>query len=251
MMMNNDSAAESVFRSDLLAVADTKLVLGNWYGECVINGRALPDFAALLGMANANFGHARALYKHLSTPESYAELERGRGAAEIASMNLLDCAPRDWEDFLASAWLAEQATWHLLSGYIGASDRTVSGIVRRVGQEVYFHIRYFEGWLAVLAGDNERTRRFQKHFAERFPLALRWLESGETDDEEIRRVPMEAIRRSFIDKLGAGSKLLGAPLNTSSASSSLDEWSARLRRSGPLPAGLFEVVRFKDPALAH
>lgn len=98
--------------ADLLAIADTKLVLGNWYAECVMNGRSLPDFAGMLGMCTANYGHTRAIYQHLAKHgHDYVRLERGRGAEAIHAMNLLDEAPGGWEDFITTTWLAELATW--------------------------------------------------------------------------------------------------------------------------------------------
>ena len=72
------------FENDLFAVADSKLVLGNWYAECVMNGRSLPDFAALLGMCTANYGHTRAIYQYLAAHgHDYAHIERGRDASEF------------------------------------------------------------------------------------------------------------------------------------------------------------------------
>src|SRR5688572_9815505 len=61
-----ESPLEPAFESDLLAIADTKLVLGNWYAECVTDGRSRPDFAGLLGMCTTNYGHTRALYQCLA-----------------------------------------------------------------------------------------------------------------------------------------------------------------------------------------
>ena len=54
---NPGTKLDNNFENDLLALADTKLVLGNWYAECVMNGRSLPDFAAILGMCTSNYGH--------------------------------------------------------------------------------------------------------------------------------------------------------------------------------------------------
>ena len=127
------------FENDLLAIADTKLVLGNWYAECVMNGRSLPDFAAILGMCSANYGHTRAIYQYLAAHgHDYKELERGRGPEEIRSMNLLDGAPAGWEDFMIATWLADLGTWMLVSGYLQNEDRAVAGIAKKIGEETYF-----------------------------------------------------------------------------------------------------------------
>ena len=63
---NTGNRLDENFENDLLAIADTRLVLGNWYAECVMNGRSLPDFAAILGMCTSNYGHTRAIYQFLA-----------------------------------------------------------------------------------------------------------------------------------------------------------------------------------------
>ncbi|GAA4724256.1 hypothetical protein GCM10023350_03230 [Nocardioides endophyticus] len=111
-------------QNDLLCIADTKLVLGNRYAECVMNGNSLPDFAAMLGICTASYGQTRAFYQHLTVgKDEYAALERGRGPEAIASMELLDAAPQNWEDFILTTWLAETATWCLAAQYL---DSTVN-----------------------------------------------------------------------------------------------------------------------------
>jgi 1,2-phenylacetyl-CoA epoxidase catalytic subunit len=230
------------FENDLLAIADTKLVLGNWYAECVMNGRSLPDFAGLLGMCTANYGHTRALYQYLAAHgHDYAKLERRRGATEIRSMNLLDAAPEGWEDFLAATWLAEQATWMLMSTHLEHPDRAVAGMAKKIGQETYFHLKYVHGWLRILGQAKSETAAFQAAFAKRYPLALQWF--GPAKDSP--------ARDAFVREVTAGAKLLGAPLDLAKAAVFDKGWRADARRTGPLPGGLFEVVRFKDPQLAH
>ena len=125
---NPGTKLDKNFENDLLAIADTKLVLGNWYAECTMNGRSLPDFAAILGMCTANYGHTRAIYQYLAAHgHDYDYLERGRGPEDICSSNLLDEAPAGWEDFIVSTWLAELSTWMLASGDEGASWMVTPG----------------------------------------------------------------------------------------------------------------------------
>ena len=129
---NTGTKLDENFENDLLAIADTRLVLGNWYAECVMNGRSLPDFAAILGMCTSNYGHTRAIYQFLAAHgHDYAHLERGRDAAAICSMNILDEAPAGWEDFIVSTWLTELATWMLASGFLKHEDRAIAGIAKK------------------------------------------------------------------------------------------------------------------------
>ncbi len=243
--------------ADLLAIADTKLVLGNWYAECVMNGRSLPDFAGILGMCTVSYGHSRAIFQHLDRHgHDYAHLERGRGPEAIHSMNLLDAAPVGWEDFILTVWLAELATWQLASGFLGHGDRALAGTARKIGEEAYFHLKYAHGWMRIIGADAAERERFVDALAGRYPLALQWFGSEEAADPLYeageRDLPLAEIRAAFVEQAqGVGAHLGGpAPVFPAPASSS-QGWRADARRSGPLPGSLFEVVRFKDPELAR
>ena len=244
------------FENDLLAVADTKLVLGNWYAECVMNGRSLPDFAAILGMCTANYGHTRAIYQYLAAHgRGYVHLERGRGPEDIHAMNLLDEAPANWEDFIVSTWLAELATWMLASGFLKHSDRVVSGLAKKIGEEAYFHLKYAHGWFSIIGESKAATARFQKAHARRFPLALAWFGPPRAQDPVfkagLRDVRLSKLRSAFVRETAQAAEMLGAPLEHDTSAGVGADWRRDARRSGPLPAGLFNVVRFKDAELAH
>lgn len=240
------------FENDLLAISDTKLVLGNWYAECVMNGRSLPDFAAILGMCTANYGHTRAIYQYLAAHgRDYVHLERGRGPDDVRSMNLLDEAPANWEDFIVSTWLAELATWMLTSGFLKQRDRVVAGLAKKIGEETYFHLKYAHGWFRVIGEGERETRRFQDSYARRFPLALQWFGPEEEEDPaaEMRDAPISKLRQEFVKQAFDASDPLGASRNA--AIRIPENWRTDARRTGPMPDRLFEVVRFKDSALAH
>ena len=244
------------FENDLLAIADTKLVLGNWYAECTMNGRSLPDFAGLLGMCTANYGHTRAIYQYLAAHgHDYAYLERGRGPEHIRSANLLDKAPAGWEDFIVSTWLAELSTWMMASGFLKHPDRAVAGIAKKIGEETYFHLKYAHGWFQIIGEGKKQTEHFQKSFAHRFPLAVQWFGPARAADPVheagLRDVPLKSLRDAFIKEASKAEALLGADLEIEKSPKISKDWRSDARRTGPLPGGLFEVVRFKDPELAH
>ena len=253
---NPGSKLDENFENDLLAIADTKLVLGNWYAECTMNGRSLPDFAALLGMCTANYGHTRAIYQYLAAHgHDYAELERGRGPDEIRSSNLLDEAPTGWEDFIATSWLAELSTWMLASGFLKHEDRAVAGIAKKIGEETYFHLKYAHGWLQIIGEGKKQTELFRKAFEYRFPLALQWFGPARgkdsVHDAGLRDVPIKKLRDAFIKEVSGAEKFLGTDLTLNKSLKFAKDWRGDARRFGPMPDGLFEVVRFKDSELAH
>lgn len=253
---NPGTKLNSDFENDLIAIADTKLVLGNWYAECTMNGRSLPDFAAILGMCTANYGHTRAIYQYLAAHgHDYAYLERGRDAEGIRSMNLLDEAPTGWEDFIVSTWLAELATWMLASGFLKHEDRAVAGIAKKIGEETYFHLKYAHGWFRIIGEGKKQTELFQAAYEKRFPLALQWFgppkAADPVHDAGVRDVPLKDLRDAFVKETADAKKMLGAPVKQQKTVKFVKDWREDARRFGPLPAGLFEVIRFKDPELAH
>lgn len=250
-----DPAARTALQDDLLCVADTKLVLGNWFAECVMNGKSLPDFAAMLGMCTASYGQTRAIYHWLDTLDhSYGHLEHGRGREEIRSMDLLDAAPENWQDFIVSTWLAEQATWSMASGFLRNRDRTVAGIARKIGEEAYFHLKYAAGWFRIIEASDEERASLRESVTRRFPLALRWFgPPGAADDLHaagLRDDPLADIRAGFADEVRGALEPLG--IDVTGVEATFDAgWRPDARRTGPLPERLFEVIRFKDQEIAR
>ena len=136
-----------------------------------MNGRSLPDFAAILGMCTSNYGHTRAIYQYLAAHgHSYEYLERGRGPEDIHSSNLLDEAPTGWEDFIVSTWLAELSTWMLASGFLNHEDRAIAGLAKKIGEETYFHLKYSKAGsrLSATARNRRSCSRKPTHIGSRW-----------------------------------------------------------------------------------
>jgi ring-1,2-phenylacetyl-CoA epoxidase subunit PaaC len=248
-----DPGVAKALETDLLAVADTKLVLGNWFNMCVHNGRSLPDFAALLGQAAAVMGHARSLYLYLvNFGHTYEHLEQGRGPEDIASMNLLDAPPESWEDFIASIYLAEQASWMLISGFLKHPDRALAGLAEKIGQETYFHLKYANGWAALFKESGGEA--FIEALGARYPLALGWFGDTSSDplhDAGQRTVPLSALKEGFVREVAKTVDIVGRPLELPEAVEQGSDWRPESRRNGPLSDRLYEVIRFKDAEAAH
>jgi len=207
-------------------------------------------------MGTANYGHTRGIYQVLAAHgHDFAQLEPRRDAGGICSMNILDEAPTGWEDFIVSTWLTELATWMMASGFLKHEDRAIAGIAKKIGEETYFHLKYAQGWFQIIGEGKKQSELFQKSFAKRFPLALQWFgpATGKDPVHEggIRDVPLKKLRDAFIKEAGTAEKLLGAKLKQEKSVKFAKDWRSDARRFGPMPDGLFEVVRFKDPELAH
>jgi 1,2-phenylacetyl-CoA epoxidase catalytic subunit len=229
---------DTALTDTLLSLADTKLVLGNWCVATVFNGRSIGDFATLLAIAGTSLGAARSLYRLLEDHGfNYSWLERERSSDAIASMDLLDSAPRSWADLMVTIFLAESATSAFARRLVDSGDRRLSVQAGLLSKDSAFHETYCLGWIKVLAV-HERDQLLDA-LRVRVPLALRWLAAGG-----------DAGTPAFapaVDKLAAAA---GVAVPAAAAPMPAD-WDARRRRSGALPPGLWENVRFKDVELVH
>lgn len=164
---------------ELLCIADSKWVLGHWYIKVMPNGRSLPDFNALAGMAQDELGHTRAMFSFLEEEELVPidRLEFDRNSTEIHSMQLLDEAPKSWTDFVISAYLAETALWRFLSTFENSSHPALANMVDQFGQESRFHHLYCRGWIQAF---DEKDRALAAEVIQRrLPLAQDWFGSEE------------------------------------------------------------------------
>ena len=67
----------------------------------------------------------------------------------------------------------------------------------------------------------------------------------------IRDIPLKKLRTAFIKEAAGAEKLLNAKLTQEKSVKFTKDWRSDARRFGPMPDGLFEVIRFKDAEIAH
>jgi 1,2-phenylacetyl-CoA epoxidase catalytic subunit len=142
----------------------------------------------------------------------------------------------------------------MMSGFLSHPDRRVAALARKIGEESYFHLKYATGWFAVLADEIGARGSLEEAFAERLPLALDWFGPGDAEDAlhlaGERTATPEELRDSFLVDVTEEIKACGI-VATADVGRPVGEWRPVARRRGPLSESLFEVIRFKDPGLAH
>jgi len=130
--MKTDNVSQALL-GELLSISDSKWVLGHWYVKVIPNGRSVPDFSSMAGMAQDELGQTRAMLDYLEQsfdlPEN--QLEFGRNVEDIHNMELLDASPKNWGDFVVTAFLAEQAMWSALEGFVGSSNVGLSNMCKK------------------------------------------------------------------------------------------------------------------------
>ena len=64
-------------------------------------------------------------------------------------------------------------------------------------------------------------------------------------------MPLKKLRDAFMKEAAGAEKYLDAKLKQEKSVKFAKDWRGDARRFGPMPDSLFEVIRFKDPELAH
>ncbi|MGQ4555369.1 Phenylacetic acid catabolic protein [Halobellus sp. GM3] len=133
------------------AVADTKLLLGQRYGEWMLKGPHLEDDISGASNAQDEIGQVRQLFRLLKQQGVDDEwLEADRDAEEYANAEPLDSEAEAWPTFMVQVALADRAAWLLLDA-IDHDDFT--GMVQKMGEDEYFHLEHHDARLETLAED--------------------------------------------------------------------------------------------------
>ncbi|NTA13942.1 Phenylacetic acid catabolic protein [Agrobacterium tumefaciens] len=245
---------------EILCITDSKYVLGSWYFIVLPNGRSVQDWTALCAMTQANYGHARALYRHLSAfGFSREEAEWHREAKDIRNARILDDPPNSWVDLVVSSYLVEFAVSLRLKSFADASpSSTLSRLAHKMHRETSFHLIYLEGWLDVAS--NSLGQQVKSILEQRLPTVLEWVGVGApsviSDTVHVqgyRAEPDSALATQFLSRLAATFPKF--PPRSDAAENvavSTADWRPETRRSGKpgIPVRLHELIRFKEPGLA-
>jgi 1,2-phenylacetyl-CoA epoxidase catalytic subunit len=144
-------------RRAILALADSKRILGIRYSDWLLGSPSLETGIAASSMAQDEWGHARLLYAMLKDlgldPVS---VEHDRGAEGYASMEALDEPFGDWAAVVAGMVLVDGALTELLRGFgEGAYEPARSRVPKMVAEEA-FHTAMGEAWFRRIgSGDGE------------------------------------------------------------------------------------------------
>ena len=137
------------------AVADTKLLLGQRYGEWMLKGPNLEDDISGASNAQDEIGQVRQLFRVLKRQGVDDEwLESERSPEEYANAATLDTEAEAWPTFIVQVALTDRAAWLLLDA-IDHDDFT--GMVQKMGEDEYFHLEHHDGRLETLAVDQSEA----------------------------------------------------------------------------------------------
>ncbi len=223
----------------ILAVADTKRLLGIRYAEWSDGAPALEASVAASAMAQDELGHSRALLPLLKDfPSVDARIADEMPREQYAAVAFLDEPFSTWVTFVAANILIGQGLTVALeaarhSCYLPLRTRAV-----KILEEERFHWLHGEGWFKRLAADPKQSGPLAAKVEGILPEALCWF--GKPDDDRLVR---EGILTATPDELRQ--KLLnqiGPLIANSEASYLMRIEGGRWQYTGGMPWARFDPV---------
>jgi len=181
-------------RDLVLALADSKRVLGLRYSDRMLGSPTLEAGIAASSMAQDEWGHARLTYALLGDLGDDAKaLEHERDASEYRCMQALDADLNGWSGMTAAALLVDTALSVQYGALVDSRYTPVHNRVQKLLDEERFHFQYAAAWTRRIAQVPELRAGLQAELARYLPQALRWL--GRDEAEGARRLVAEGIVR--------------------------------------------------------
>lgn len=181
-------------RDLVLALADSKRVLGLRYSDRMLGAPTLEAGIAASSMAQDEWGHGRLTYALLSElGDDPKALEHARPGADYRSMPALDAPFESWSAMTAAGLLLDTALSTQYGALVDSRYTPVHNRVQKLLDEERFHFQYAAGWARRIAPVAELRGELAAALARYLPEALRWL--GSDDDAATRRLVEEGIVR--------------------------------------------------------
>ncbi|HET7692904.1 MAG TPA: Phenylacetic acid catabolic protein [Gemmatimonadota bacterium] len=151
---------DAELRSTLVALSDTKLLLGYHYGEWTFGPPAIEAGIAACSMAQEEFGHTRLLNGILKR-EFELEIDPladQRPPDAFASIAFLDHPLESWAELVAANAVVDLALSLLLSSFEDGDYQPLARAVPKMLLEERFHTEHAEGWVRVIESGEAAPR---------------------------------------------------------------------------------------------
>ena len=237
-------------RDLILALADSKRLLGTRYAGWILGAPELEAGIACASMAQDEWGHARLLYALLKEfGDDVARIEHGREPAEYASMDALDDAPADWPGLVALNLLADGALSVQVEAFRDSGHAPLKQRVGKLLEEERFHAAHGSAWFRRLAlGGDATCDALAAAVLHVLPAVLAWF-GPDSDraralvDAGVADAGGSALRARFIDWISPLFAQTGITAGDVGASAfdAFDEARRRANPAGPDPAVIAQV----------
>jgi ring-1,2-phenylacetyl-CoA epoxidase subunit PaaC len=245
-------------RDLILALADTKRLLGMRYAEWILGAPALEAGIACASMAQDEWGHGRLLYALLKEfGDDVEKLEHGREPHEYRNLELLDQSPASWPELVVINALADTAVSVVLDAL---RDSTHTPLRQRVGKildEEQFHAAHGAAWLKRIAASSPEARDLLAQAVTRaLPVILRWFgPDGDRSKQLLADGVLNAngteLRTRFLQKVApllAATDGAAALADIQPAFDNFDEATRRSHQRGPDAATIARIRGDKNRA---
>lgn len=147
-------------RSVLVALSDTKLLLGYHYGEWTFGPPAIEAGIAACSMAQEEFGHTRLLNGILKREFGVEidPLSDDRPPEVFASVAFLDRPLADWGEVVAANAIVDQALSLVLRSFGEGGWEPLARAVPKMLLEEKFHHAHADGWVRLVESGKGAAR---------------------------------------------------------------------------------------------
>ena len=184
--------ARAALRALVLALADSKRVLGLRYSDRMLGSPTLEAGIAASSMAQDEWGHARLTYALLGDfGDDPKALEHERPAARYRSHPALDAPLASWADFIAAILLVDTALSVQYASLLESRYAPAHNRVQKMLDEERFHFQYAASWTRRMAAVPQVRDELAASLARYLPEALRWL--GDDAGPGVRRLVEERL----------------------------------------------------------
>lgn len=210
-----DPEVQAALRRTLLALADSKRLLGIRYSDWLLGAPSLEMGIAASSMAQDEWGHARLLYAMLKDVElDPMVVEYQRADEEYCSMDCLDEPLQDWAAVIAAVVVVDGALATALQALENGSYEPARGRIGKMLEEEAFHRDLGAAWFRRIAAGSEEGRDLLKGAVERMLVpALGCVAPGDRAHGALTRVGIipdaTTLRTRFLGELAPLLSLLG------------------------------------------
>lgn len=203
----DDPEVQAALRRTLLALADSKRILGIRYSDWLLGAPSLEMGIAAASMAQDEWGHARLLYamlKDVDLDPMVVEYQRSDG--EYCSMDCLDEPFQDWAAVIAAVVVVDGALATALQALENGSYEPARGRIGKMLEEEAFHRDLGAAWFRRIASGTQEGRTLLAAGVERMLVpALGCLAPGDRAHQALTRVGIlpdaETLRSRFLRDL--------------------------------------------------
>ncbi|RMF66416.1 MAG: hypothetical protein D6743_06410 [Calditrichaeota bacterium] len=239
----------AALRDLLVAIADTKLLLGYHYGEWTFGPPELEAAVACCSLCQAELGHVRLIHgilnKHYGDDPD--DLVENRRPEEFANISFIDGEIKDWAEFVAANYLVDLAATAVLFSLKDSAFVPLHMSLDKMLEEEKYHIHHGQGWFRTLASRSSETRKaLEKHARRALGSVVEWFGPPDAQGDKalveagIKAESNSEILRRYTTELGRLAASLAVDLDlrkegeawVTGKAGKWDGWNAQSRRCG-------------------